>query len=320
MNRFDRITAILIQLQSKKVVKAQDLADRFEVSLRTIYRDIRTLEEAGVPLFGEAGIGYSIVEGYSLPPVMFTKEEATAFVAAEKLMEKFTDVVIKKNFESLMFKVKSVLKNSAKDLMADLEDHIQVNQRRTNVDVPDNVLDVLFKAISEKKAVEMTYNALGKEHTSRLIEPIGVYHEHEHWYTIGFCHLRDGYRHFRIDRIRQIALTNKDRALERSTLKEYQAQLAKNRMPFTLQKAVILVEKQTALYLKERKHYFGFVSEVDKGDQVEMTFLTQSLEDGFARWYLMFADYAEIVEPRSIESKGKSTHRKNFKKIILISG
>ena len=89
MNRFDRITAILIQLQSKKVVKAQDLADRFGTSLRTIYRDIRTLEEAGVPLYGEAGIGYSIVDGYRLPPVMFTKEEAIAFITAEKLMAKF---------------------------------------------------------------------------------------------------------------------------------------------------------------------------------------------------------------------------------------
>ncbi|HNP18467.1 MAG TPA: YafY family protein [Fulvivirga sp.] len=315
MNRFDRITAILIQLQSKKVVKAQDLADRFEVSLRTIYRDIRTLEEAGVPLFGEAGIGYSIVEGYSLPPVMFTKEEATAFVAAEKLMEKFSDAVIKKNFESLMFKVKSVLKNSSKDLMENLEDHIHVNKRQLNEEVPDNVLDVLFKAISGKKAVEMTYNALGKEHTSRLIEPIGVYHENEHWYTIGFCHLRDGYRHFRIDRIRQIALTDKDRALERSSLKEYQEQLAKNKVPFTLQKAVILVEKQTALYLKERKHYFGFVSEIDKGDQVEMTFLTQSLEDGFARWYLMFADYAEIVEPEALKLRVKALIEKISKKL-----
>src|SRR5690606_29609387 len=106
MNRFDRITAILIQLQSKKVVKAQDLADRFGISLRTVYRDIRTLEEAGVPLYGEAGIGYSIVDGYRLPPVMFTREEATAFITAEKLMEKFTDASLKQHFTSAMYKVK----------------------------------------------------------------------------------------------------------------------------------------------------------------------------------------------------------------------
>ena len=72
MNRFDRVTAIMIQLQSKKVVKAQELAERFEVSLRTIYRDIRSLEEAGIPLYGEAGVGYSMADGYRLPPVMLS--------------------------------------------------------------------------------------------------------------------------------------------------------------------------------------------------------------------------------------------------------
>jgi predicted DNA-binding transcriptional regulator YafY len=81
-NRFDRIVAILIQLQSKKIVKAQELSKRFDVSLRTIYRDIRTLEVAGVPIYSEAGVGYSLVEGYRLPPVMFTREEAESFIAA----------------------------------------------------------------------------------------------------------------------------------------------------------------------------------------------------------------------------------------------
>ena len=91
MNKFDRIVAILIQLQSRRIVKAQDLADRFNVSLRTIYRDIRSLQTAGVPIASEAGIGYELVEGYRLPPVMFTREEASSFVAAEKLMQFFFD-------------------------------------------------------------------------------------------------------------------------------------------------------------------------------------------------------------------------------------
>ncbi len=84
--KFDRVVAILTQLQSKRIVKAQELADRFGVSLRTIYRDIKTLESSGVPISSEAGVGYSIMEGYKLPPVMFTREEAVSFVAAEKLM------------------------------------------------------------------------------------------------------------------------------------------------------------------------------------------------------------------------------------------
>src|SRR5436190_22716018 len=97
MNRIDRLTAILVQLQSKRVVKAQEIADKYKLSLRTVYREIKALDEAGVPIIGEAGIGYSIMEAYRLPPVMFTKEEATAFLTAEKLVEKLTDVSTNKN-------------------------------------------------------------------------------------------------------------------------------------------------------------------------------------------------------------------------------
>jgi len=304
MNRFDRITAILIQLQSKRVVKAQDLSERFDVSLRTIYRDIRTLEEAGVPLYGEAGVGYSIVDGYRLPPVMFTREEATAFVAAEKLMEKFSDGDIKKNFESSMYKVKSVLRTTEKDLVESLEEHIAVNPVRTENKSSGNALDILLKAISEKKAVQMTYTALGRaQANNRLMEPIGVYHEGEYWYTIGYCHLRKEYRHFRIDRIKNIVLTDKERHSERFTLKEYRELNENRNLQLRQHKVVIRVDKRVAQYLQGRKHFYGFVSEKESGDMIEMEFLTPWLEDGFARWYLMFADYAEIVEPEVLRTE-----------------
>ncbi|MGS2738720.1 helix-turn-helix transcriptional regulator [Sinomicrobium sp. M5D2P17] len=305
MNRFDRITTILIQLQSKRVVKAQDLADRFEVSLRTIYRDIRTLEEAGVPLYGEAGVGYSIVDGYRLPPVMFSKEEAMAFVTAEKLMERLTDKVIRNHFESAMYKIKSVLRGTEKDFVEDLASHIHIRDRQLpSKTIPDNILDVLFRAISDKKVVKIIYRALGRaEKTERFIEPIGVYHENDHWYTIGYCHLREDYRHFRADRMYNIELTDKDRLSERATLQEYQEQWEKSKKSATPQKVVIRVEKKVAMYLHERKNYQGFVSETEKDGRIEMTFLTSHLEDGFARWFLMFADHAEIVEPDFLKER-----------------
>lgn len=300
MNRFDRITAILIQLQSKKVVKAQDLADRFGTSLRTIYRDIRTLEEAGVPLYGEAGIGYSIVDGYRLPPVMFTQEEAIAFVTAEKLMGKFTDSALNTNFSSAMYKIKAVLRGTEKDLVENLEEQILVIERPKNSTPPANILDVLLKSIAEKKVVKMIYKAFGNDNSERHIEPIGVFHEHENWYTIGFCHLRQEYRQFRLDRVVEIKLTDQPQE-ERTSLKEFQQIQEKTRAGFTVQKAVIRFDKSIAVYLQDRRHYFGFVSEVVTDDYVEMTFLTQSLEEGLARWYIMFADKAEIIEPQRLK-------------------
>ena len=300
MNRFDRITAILIQLQSRKVVKAQDLADRFGTSLRTIYRDIRTLEEAGVPLYGESGIGYSIVDGYKLPPVMFTQEEAMAFITAEKLMEKFTDNALNKNFSSAMYKIKAVLRGTEKDLLENLEEQILVKARPGNNRPPDNILDTLLKAIADKKVVKMVYRAFGNDKSERLIEPIGIFYENDNWYTIGYCHLRKEYRQFRIDRVIEIRLTDQPQE-ERATLKEFQEIQRKLKSGFELKKAVLRVEKNMALYLQEHKHYYGFVSEIVTDDYVEMTFLTQWIEFSFARWFVMFADQAEIIEPESLK-------------------
>ncbi len=315
MNRFDRITAILIQLQSKKVVKAQDLADRFGISLRTVYRDIRTLEEAGVPLYGEAGVGYSIVDGYRLPPVMFTQEEAMAFVTAEKLMAKFTDSALEKNFSSAMFKVKAVLRGTEKDLVENLEDNVLVIENRKKSNPQGNILDIILKAIADKKAVKLVYRAFGNEENSeRLIEPIGIFHEHENWYTVAWCHLRGGYRQFRADRIVSVQLTDIQQQ-ERTSLKEYYEISQKQKATFILQKAVIKVDKKIAQYMADRKHIFGFVSEVVHKDYVEMTFLSQSLEEGLTRWLMMFADCIEIVEPPLLKECVASVLKRGLEKI-----
>src|SRR6202000_82178 len=145
MNRIDRISAILIQLQSRRVVKAGDIAERFNISLRTVERDVKTLKEAGIPLIGEAGVGYSIMDGYRLPPVMFTREEATAFLTAEKFMEKLTDVSTMSYYKSAMYKVRAVLKSADKDLLESMDDRIQVlkNHRCTEEASTDHIQTIL---------------------------------------------------------------------------------------------------------------------------------------------------------------------------------
>src|ERR1700752_1319157 len=152
MNRIDRVTAILIQLQSRRVVKAQDIAERFDISLRTVYRDVATLQEAGVPIVGEAGVGYSIMDGYRLPPVMFTKEEAMAFLTAEKLVEKLTDSSTKESYLSAMYKVKAVLRSAEKEYLENINGHIEVigNPYLPKDINTANPLQSILKSISEK--------------------------------------------------------------------------------------------------------------------------------------------------------------------------
>ena len=304
MNRFDRITAILIQLQSKKVVKAQDLANRFNISLRTVYRDIRSLEEAGVPLFGEAGIGYSLVDGYRLPPVMFTREEAMTFVTAEKLMEQFTDVSTKANYQSAMYKIKAVLRSDEKDMVENIEDSILIRKRfQAENQPPDNVLDSLLRCISENCTAQIGYSTFtSDEKTERIIEPIGIYHENQWWYVIAWCHLREDYRQFRTDRISDIKITSIPFYKKHPTFKEYLETVEKLQQFETV---VIRVDRKIAPYIQTQKYYYGFVSEIRKDDQIEMTFQTLSME-GFARWLLMFADQAEIVEPLYMKDQLKA--------------
>ena len=301
IKRFDRIVAILIQLQSKKIVKAQDLADRFQVSLRTIYRDIRTLEASGVPIASEAGVGYSIMEGYRLPPVMFTREEASSFVAAEKLMQNYTDKTLGSYHESAMFKIKSVLRGSQKDWVTRLESQVDIGTMPDlfNKDIPD-ALEILFESIAEKKQVKLTYYGIESEApVERTIEPVGIFHENNYWYVMGYCHLRKDYRQFRTDRMEKINRTPILFEKEHATLD----QLREDPEERPKTKVRILVDKKISRFLGSGRNYQGFVSQKIKGNQVEMTFLSADIDQSFARWYLMFADYATIIEPESLKER-----------------
>lgn len=311
--RFDRIVAILIQLQSRQIVKAQDLADRFEVSLRTIYRDIRTLESSGVPISGEAGVGYSIVDGYRLPPVMFTREEAGSFVAAEKLMQKFTDKSLGAYHESAMYKVKSVLRGADKDWVTALETQVFVNPAKElfNHKVT-NSLELIFESIAEKKQLALLYQSLHADNqTERNIEPVGLFHENGNWYLNAYCHLRSDYRQFRTDRIEGISRTEVDFTRSHNEMEEFKK--TEETRPRT--KVRILVDRKIARYLQSDRNYHGFISEKKIGDKVEMTFMSPSVHDGFARWYLMFGDHATILEPASLQESVKALLQKLIDKI-----
>ncbi|MEO8174079.1 MAG: YafY family protein [Sediminibacterium sp.] len=299
MNRIDRVTAILIQLQSKRVVKAQEIADRFTISLRTVYRDIKTLEEAGIPIIGEAGVGYSIMEGYRLPPVMFTKEEATAMLTAEKLVEKLTDESTREMYKASMFKIKSVLRLTERDHLENMEQHIEVIESPYFSKQKNETayLQHILKAIAEKAVINIDYFAEhSQEKSNRNIEPIGIFYMGRYWYLIAWCTLRKDYRNFRVDHIKYLSITAIHFEKEHPALKSFLSRTSKEKELHTI---VILVDKDVLKYMGEQKFYNGFVSQKEVDGKMEMTFLTQSLE-GFGRWYLLFGECAEIVTPRKL--------------------
>lgn len=301
MNRFNRVTAIFIQLQSKKIVRAKDIADRFNVSLRTVYRDIQTLVEAGVPIGSEAGVGYSLIDGYRLPPVMFTKEEVTAFLTAEKLIEKFTDNSIDSNFKSGMMKIRAILKSTEKEMLESIEENIEVLNRKPRLENPgnSNYIQKLIESISERKSLNIRYHTFySNEIKDRNIEPIGIFFSNGYWHTIAFCELRQDYRDFRLDRILNISKSDIIFKKKHPSIKTYLSKITKEQ---NLETIVINVDKGVAQFLIEQKYYNGFVSEKFIGEKVQMTFLTSSMEY-FVRWFLMFADKADIVSPDSLKT------------------
>ncbi|GAB3905663.1 helix-turn-helix transcriptional regulator [Mucilaginibacter boryungensis] len=302
MNRIDRISAILIQLQSRRVVKAADIAERFNISLRTVYRDVKTLEEAGVPIIGEAGIGYSIMDGYRLPPVMFTKEEATAFLTAEKFVEKMTDTATTKHYQSAMYKVKSVLRSADKNMLEDMDEHIAVlkSKKHQGDDNDRNALQPILNGIINKTVLGLDYFALhSQENSSRHVEPVGVFFSEGYWHLIAYCRLRNDYRDFRIDRIKRLYTTELYFNKQHPTLKQYLSKVATEQKLHTV---IMCVDKKIAGHLDAQKYYSGFVSQEELDDCIQMTFLTNSIE-GFARWYLMFGDQAQITSPDYLKDR-----------------
>lgn len=300
MNRIDRLSAILIQLQTKRVVRAEEIADRFEISLRTVYRDVKALMEAGVPIGSEAGKGYFIVDGYHLPPVMFTQTEASALMLAAKLVEKLTDKSVQEEFGSALNKIRAVLNDREKDHLESLQQQIEVwQQPKSDSSFPDHFLTDIQQAVVAKEVLKLDYiSGYQDELTVREVEPIGLFFYGAAWHLIAWCRLRGGYRDFRADRIK--VLLNTGRKFDPRnlfTLKEYLATVVQSNLEMV--KVVVVFQKGAARYIGNARYGYGFVSEEEADGRIRMTFLTCYLK-GITRWLLMFGNSAEIESPANV--------------------
>jgi predicted DNA-binding transcriptional regulator YafY len=218
--RLSRLTAILTQLQAKRIVKASDLAKKFAVSARTIYRDIKALEQAGVPIITEEGKGYSLMEGYRLPPIMFTETEANALITAEQLVLTNKDASFVKEYTEAIHKIKAVLKNNTK-YKADLLSNRIVFRNNTSQDRTSNYLATLQLALTNYTLLHIHYYSPEGNASSRSIEPFALYSTQENWVLIAWCRLRADFRAFRLDRIQQLIVLNEQFEPHKITLQEY---------------------------------------------------------------------------------------------------
>ena len=218
--RLSRLTQLVTLLQSKRLITARELAEKFDVSIRTIYRDIRTLENSGVPIVTEEGKGYFLQEGYQLPPVMFSEEEANALITAEQLILRNKDTSFVDNYTNAITKIKAVLKYSQKD-KADLLSKRIVFRFNQEKEQSSNYLMRLQTAITNFQLLEIEYHSLQDKTTKRFVEPFAMYSTNLNWLLIAFCRLRNEFRAFRIDCIKKVIITGEHFESHNMTLEEY---------------------------------------------------------------------------------------------------
>ncbi len=218
--RLSRLTAILTQLQSKRILTAREIAEKHNVSIRTVYRDIRTLENSGIPIVTEEGKGYSLMQGFNLPPVMFTEKEANALITAEQLIIRNKDKSFTKEYQNAISKIKSILRHSQKDKIEFLSERLHFRNNTENEKTSDYLM-IIQSAIANFNLVEIEYKSLQDESTKRMIEPFALYSTQENWLLIAVCRLRNDFRVFRLDHIQKLIVQSQHFEPQKITLQEY---------------------------------------------------------------------------------------------------
>jgi predicted DNA-binding transcriptional regulator YafY len=300
MNRVDRLMAIVVQLQGRRLVRAEDIAAHFEISVRTVYRDIAALGEAGIPIMAEAGVGYSLVKGYHLPPVMFTAEEASALSMAGKLVEHLTDASLRKQMESALLKIRSVLPRDRQDYLDRLERSTEVVSRGSNA-IPrlsSEALIPIQRALAERRVLALDYQGVQRrDMTQRQVEPLGLVYYADNWHLIAYCRLRRDVRDFRTDRIRKLQLQNElfsghaDFSLKRYLESEtHEGKFEMARIRF----------KPEAMERVRRERFWGLVEEKAEQEGMAVTLLDCSLER-LAGWVLSLGSMAEVLAPERLK-------------------
>jgi predicted DNA-binding transcriptional regulator YafY len=221
LNRLSRLAAILIQLQSRKIVSAGTLAERFGVSTRTIYRDIRTLEQSGVPVVTEEGKGFSLIEGYRMPPVSFTEQEANALITAEQLVLRNTDASFVKDYSDAVTKIRAVLRYSTKDKAELLASRIAIGQNEQQERTSTYVSEIQA-ALTNFLVTDIAYQKEDEATPAwRSVEPYAMLSSERIWMMAAWCRTREAFRLFRLDRIKGLRVTTTHFEPHKLKLDEY---------------------------------------------------------------------------------------------------
>jgi predicted DNA-binding transcriptional regulator YafY len=301
MNKTDRMLAIVLELQGKGRQRAEDLAETFETSKRTIYRDIQALCEAGVPLISTPGHGYTLMQGYFLPPLSFTTEEATMLLLGSDYMAQNFDAQYREAAQSASRKIEGVLPERLRGDVRYLQQSIRFIVPETPGDVAEHErLQKLRRAILERITVCFRYHTRYTQddqspQNTREADPYGLVYFANAWHLVAYCHLRQGLRNFRLERMENLTLLNK--TFQRPA--DFQMQKPDQASRNIVVRA--LFDQEVARWVREARPY-STISTEDTPDGLLLTF-TLRQESEIRHWLLSWGGHVRVLEPESLRKQ-----------------
>ena len=221
MRRADRLFRLVQLLHEERHVTAKTLAEKLEVSERTVYRDMQDLSLSGVPIISETGRGYRLMSGFQLPPLMFDSEEIAALLLGIRMIKAWTDKDLSRAAERAMEKIHAIVPERLRQELGKQELLVPDFHRNTS---EQNHLRNIRHAISNKHWIQIHYQRADGEQSIRRVQPLGLFYWGAKWTFVGWCELRDDFRHFRVDRIAKLSLQTEQFIIrEGRTLQDYLA-------------------------------------------------------------------------------------------------
>ncbi len=295
MNKTDRLLAIVLKLQSSGGMRAEDLAAFFETSRRTIYRDIQALSEAGVPVIATPGQGYALLEGYFLPPLSFSSEEAIMLLLGTEYLARNFDDRYQAGARAAALKIEGVLPQAmAKEISLLKSSFRLVTQPIENPEL----LKELRRAVLEQKTIRFRYYSRDSQARKELpaereADPYGLIFVEGVWYVPAFCHLRQAVRSFRLERLEDLTLTSKTFTRQpdfKISQREYD-----NSRKLT---ARLLFAPEVKRLVKETR-YFYVVAEEETPQGLLVTLQVRQEKDAL-NWILSWGQQVQVLEPDSL--------------------
>ncbi|MGE9752721.1 helix-turn-helix transcriptional regulator [Bacillus inaquosorum] len=314
MNKTDRLLAIVLELQRKEVVRAEDLATRFETSVRTIYRDIQALSEAGVPIIGAPGTGYSLMEGYFLPPISFTVQEAVSLLMGTDFIEQRFDDDYRVRAQAARGKIEVILPESVRNETSRVRKAIRllISDKQVTPSKEKEYLEKIRRAILDERKISFHYvkklaDFDGNRHSVRTVSPYGLVLVQGSWMLVARCELRQDIRHFRLSRMTEfIALEERFERPAHFNLREYTPPDDRHL------RVRLRFNKDIADKVKEsNNHYIEDMEEHQDGLHVVLR--VRQLDE-LLRWVLGWGADVIVLEPESFRNRIREEAQKMLKR------